>query len=718
MRSRWSAFLLLPWLGFCVVAQTRASVLHDEPGDGRCYALGATWKASFGADGFTYVPYFGPDAERNHPLQFRLRSLCVGGRDVPLAAPRSRRDGDVLWLDHGPLRERFVLAPDRVEHSFVIDGDLPGDVEFRVAVTTDLVEDAERDGLQFGCALGHVSYGEAFVLGPGGRTPIATNWTDGMLSWSVPASLRSSGDVVVDPIVQTHSVTFQGPIGVFPNGTPDVSFDAALGAYLVAYESRFSAADTDVLCQLMDSSGIPIGNATAAIDISSARCSWPGVSDFPGSDGFVVVVQFQDAAFAQGRSQIMARACSGTGPLTAGPLLAISDPSQPGAHVAPSVSNGETGSGGSLALVAWTHQPLGAPLSLHGQRIRADGTTESAVELVLASSSTTPSFNASVARSVGRFMVPIQAWCVAFTRLGPGGDGDVCAIVVGRTGIGPLTVVDGGPHDDQFPQISCPVRGPLGTGDLDANHLITYTRVDTGQARAAVFDRTFASVPRLFDLGNFGFGQSWLRTDADGARFVVVGSHPSVPSTLVAGTFAYDGNALHLQDGPHALSGGSVAPRVCADRASGGDYNAYMIARVDAALSMPTTRVTGYSGHAPGTQVLQRSTGCNGLSTAWSGGVRLGETFQLQLSGFGTGIPGFVLGSPTAQDVPLCGVCAIGVDLGRSIATVAGSPSLSLPIPAVSDLVGAQFAVQGFCVVAGGCLGSFHTADTFELTIR
>src|SRR3954469_15759862 len=45
-------------------AEPLEHVLYDEPGDGRVWALGSTWKASFGEDGAVYFPRVGPNEPR------------------------------------------------------------------------------------------------------------------------------------------------------------------------------------------------------------------------------------------------------------------------------------------------------------------------------------------------------------------------------------------------------------------------------------------------------------------------------------------------------------------------------------------------------------------------------------------------------------------------------------------------------------------------------
>src|SRR5262245_4062391 len=69
--------------------QMPTTVLFDQPGDGRIWATGTTYKASFGADGFVYVPFLGSAAPRNYPVQIALRTVRVGSHDLPFAADAS-----------------------------------------------------------------------------------------------------------------------------------------------------------------------------------------------------------------------------------------------------------------------------------------------------------------------------------------------------------------------------------------------------------------------------------------------------------------------------------------------------------------------------------------------------------------------------------------------------------------------------------------------------
>ena len=43
------------------------TVVHDTTADGTLWAHGSTWKGSFAAGSFTYIPFLGSDAPQNFP---------------------------------------------------------------------------------------------------------------------------------------------------------------------------------------------------------------------------------------------------------------------------------------------------------------------------------------------------------------------------------------------------------------------------------------------------------------------------------------------------------------------------------------------------------------------------------------------------------------------------------------------------------------------------
>ena len=55
-------------------------VVTDTAVDGTLWAAGPTWKASFAADGTTFVPCFGPAAPRNFPAAMPRAVVSVAGQ--------------------------------------------------------------------------------------------------------------------------------------------------------------------------------------------------------------------------------------------------------------------------------------------------------------------------------------------------------------------------------------------------------------------------------------------------------------------------------------------------------------------------------------------------------------------------------------------------------------------------------------------------------------
>ncbi len=161
--------------------QLPRQVLFDNPGDGRLWAAGPSYKASFGADGFVYVPFFGSQAPQDYPVRFELAAVRVGATELPLADAEPVRDGMRVTFDRGAVHERYDLGVEGVEQMFVIDSERAGAVDVVLKVTSELREDAMRAGIQFSNDLGHVGYGEASVVRGERKIAVATNWENGTI---------------------------------------------------------------------------------------------------------------------------------------------------------------------------------------------------------------------------------------------------------------------------------------------------------------------------------------------------------------------------------------------------------------------------------------------------------------------------------------------------------------------------------------------------------
>jgi hypothetical protein len=150
-----------------------ASVLYDEPGDGRLWALGASWKASFGAEGVVYYPRVGADEPRRLPHALSPESVTIGGQ--PVAFERSAhatRDGDRVEIRRGAFTERYDLGPDVIEQSFVFDS-LPrsGGLRLCIPVASDLDVVETEAGLEFRSDRGRIEYSHAGVVDATGKRP-------------------------------------------------------------------------------------------------------------------------------------------------------------------------------------------------------------------------------------------------------------------------------------------------------------------------------------------------------------------------------------------------------------------------------------------------------------------------------------------------------------------------------------------------------------------
>ena len=126
-------------------------VLFDRPrAEGPLWSMGRTWKGSFDATGFTFVPYFGAQAPRNFPLRVEPATATLGGEPLALGDGEPTADGTAVRIDRGDLVERFDLSLDAVEQTFVFTS-LPhrGALSVDVRLQGEFTTTATPDGLRF-----------------------------------------------------------------------------------------------------------------------------------------------------------------------------------------------------------------------------------------------------------------------------------------------------------------------------------------------------------------------------------------------------------------------------------------------------------------------------------------------------------------------------------------------------------------------------------------
>ncbi len=408
------------------------SLLIDDVGDGTIWAAGPRWKASFGADGFTYIPFLGSDAPRNFPVHLALESVTVGG--APLAFDRTTvatRSGESsVTLDRSGVREVYHLDEASVEQTFVFD-ELPrsGEIVLRMRVDTELEAYADGAGVAFGSERGGVRYGAATgIAASGARIPLQERLVDGALEIRVPAGELGAEafPFVVDPILTTFSVTSDAREQV----DVDVAFDGATGVYMIVYEEVQSLADRDVR-SVYYNTNVDLLLNPASIDISSENWTGPRVANSAEDSRFLCVATRGSIV---GSRDVWGRIRDASNGFT-GTAFAVS--TFPGDNSAPDVG----GFGGSFDtafpfFVVWeNYLSIADDYDVYGQAVGVSGTLEGPLRAI-ADSPTDDDRRPRMSASSGRSEMSSgrQDYLVAWERVVSANNRDLWTRVVDYTG--------------------------------------------------------------------------------------------------------------------------------------------------------------------------------------------------------------------------------------------------------------------------------------------
>lgn len=704
-------------------------VLFAEPGDGRSWVLASTYKASFGADGFTYIPFFGSDAPKNYPVQFVLRSLRVGGREVPLDPARAVREDARVILDRGAVRELYDLAPRQVEQTFVVDVNLPGDVELELDVVTELREDAERPGLQFGNALGNVDYGTAYLVTGAVKTEIACAFTGPTIRLRVADAQRGSGPVVIDPIISTSATSWALTHAA---ANPDIAYDVTTDRYMVVQESVFSAADSDIVTELRDGNGAFVPGSQLVYDATPAPHRFPRVANLNAADRFLVVTEHFNEHAAPGQQYTIWGATAGAAsPFSMGQLFQVSEPLSQGDKYVADVGGDPSPSGTTYWTVVYTRAfTATTDWDIHARQVDASGTPRPNTILIENSGSTifaSPQISLSNANG----SATAARWMVVYSFRFSATDWDVYGASLDHNGgiarvSGPI---DSGFVSDLYPQVSSP---SLDWTNDNPVFMVSYERQSPLHMMGTVVSAQLVRIVPPTDLSTtFGFGGFWCRTESDGCRFAVTHGLLSAGNNVInVATLGVDDTTspvrfvLHDASQPLAQTSppfnpiSAAAPMIASKRSGGGTPTDYCVAFLNRDVAPDRLNVTTYEGRRLGTMFTTQPTGCGGLTLTVSGRPYMGETVRFALGNLGTDQFGELLGIP-GPAVPLCGaICSYGLDLDVPPIHFPGLSLLTLELPGTFNLAGARLAVQGYSIGSGSCLGTFRFSDTIEFTIR
>ena len=386
-------------------------VLWDEPGDGRLWAVGDAYKASFGPEGATYVPFFGSSAPRNFPVRFALRSIRAGASEVSFdAAATPTRSGDRIVFDRGIVDEVYDLSSGSIEQSFVFES-LPerGELVIELAAESEMARGADALGLVLASEVGSVRYTSAVAIDAAGvREGAPTAWEGGGIAIRVGGERVASAafPLVVDPVISTFDLDSNATEDHF---APDVSYDVSTNRWLAVYERAYSATDHDVYARLMNSiGGLVVGTF---IDVSTINWVDPKVANNNIANEFLCVAEVGSQDL--GNRIIRGRSMAGsTGSM--GSQFTISG-SETGEKVDPDVGGDPHTVGPTYYCVVWKRNYSDTDTDVHARLVAANDTPFGST-IFLSNSAGTLDAQPSISKGDGAPPASLQDWNVVFTR--------------------------------------------------------------------------------------------------------------------------------------------------------------------------------------------------------------------------------------------------------------------------------------------------------------
>jgi hypothetical protein len=669
-------------------------VLFDAPGDGSLWAVGRTYKASFGQQGFTYVPFLGSDAPRNFPVQFKLRAVTVGGQPVEFDAqtPAVRRDQRISF-ERGVVREIYDLALEQVEQTFVVDSALPGDVTLDLEVVTELGEDAARPGVQFRNQFGTVHYGDAFVVDGQRKLPATSSFDGRNLRIHVAAAQRTAGALVIDPILRTES---QGYAFISDSSEPDIAYLRADGVYALVWQQNYSQTDTDAYTEMRHPDGSLVANSFEILDATFLVHARPRVAAVTLAHHFLVVME----RYEQGRAIVWSRTRASQAPYPVGPGVQVNGANDTGNIYSPDVGGSIVPDGDPTFFVVWSREYSATDHDVLGRAVGTDGLPRGSM-VAIENSANTIYGNAHISQ-----MGTTGGWMVAYNFRYSPTDWDVYGASINVDGALRRTgLINNSLRSDVEPRITSPTQ--------DGRYLVTWERQGPSEAVGKITDDWFLTYANVNFTQQFGLGGFWVRPETDGIRFVLLAGAASISVS----SYALLGTQFVQVEGPQDLPGVPSFPAITAQRTGGGRFSDYAIAYVDNVPDPNRISVSTFQGVAPVGGLTRRQLGCAGLGIDVGNRQFLGEPLFASLSNAGTDVTGILLGAPTAAST-LCGTCRIGVDLNGPLLHFVNTQAASVPVPADPLLIGTRVSVMGYGIGSGPCIGGFRVSDTIDIVIR
>jgi hypothetical protein len=424
-----------------------SKLYFDSDADGVTWVRGRTYKASFDAQGATYIPFLGSNAPRNFPVRPQLVSAGVGGEALALAENGVTRDGNVITIDRGAVREVWHLSLDRAEQSFVLAArpSSAGPLELRIAFASELEPNAVDDGIDLRGEFGSVTIRDAVVVdAAGSRTNIACRLEAGRMALDVPEALLASAHypLVVDPVYSTNALDTT----TTATASPDIANSGTAGNWAAVYQFSFSATDADVYT-LDLYYGFPVAGSGAWVDQTSKTWVAPRIAYNALHNTYLTVSSVRRARTAGTNSQF-------------GQVLIQS--SILGSCFYPDVGGDPVLAPPTYFMVVWTRNFSATDWDVHGRLVAFDGTPQGTSPIFIASTTTFDWFP-RISKTDGRAPSATQEWNVVWMR-GNGVGTDVWGAQIHWDGniTTPAFPIDQTTYSDTFPSASTELDGAVG----------------------------------------------------------------------------------------------------------------------------------------------------------------------------------------------------------------------------------------------------------------
>jgi hypothetical protein len=531
-----------------------------QPGDGRIWAHGSSWKASFGPEGATFIPFFGSDAPANFPIGFAIDSITSGGDPVGFNAQATATvSNQRISFDRGGVVETYDLDPRTVEQSFVF-ANLPttGDLVVRLNVTTDLSASGSTNGVTFSNDLGDVVYGLATVRDAAGHSLVLASNLDGTaVVTTVPSSFLASATlpVTIDPVISTFPVDLTSP----SDYSPDTAYDLGYDRYLVVEEETFSSSDHDCYSLLLDGAGNYV--TAGYIDITGDYWALPKVADNLIADQYLAVAEVSTNG---GNSPWVIRGVLvSAGSFGMSSQFTISSNSESGDKILPSVGGDPNPIGPTYYCVAWTRIFATGDDDIHYQLVDSTGALVLGSTQYIDNSGGTLDYSPSVSKCDGKDPFATQEWNIAWTRQYSPSDHDIYGAQVHWDGsiTTPSFAIDASTNDDYFSVASSLHDGASGP----RNWMVAFNEVVGSDWDVLAYGLNgssafaFATLSGLEYNGGSGTyfeNQLYPQTDSDGSKFGITYCESYMGTSdydMYIATFSLVGTNFLLNEGHQNL---------------------------------------------------------------------------------------------------------------------------------------------------------------------